>query len=153
MDKLFICILQSVHHNNPLLRCNVNCGRSLPEENVFAKCLLNAGMFTHPIITFCKMDWFDELFCYCVWWWFLSTSSSLEVCATTFVNRKSVLLNVCKMHALQCMGKNYTIAEDSTCKWPEHNTTGCTNCHMWETCDGRDISKLKTIHYKSICNL
>ncbi|XP_031160863.1 complement component C7 [Sander lucioperca] len=62
-------------------------------------------------------------------------SSSLEVCATTFVNRKSVLLNVCKMHALQCMGKNYTIAEDSTCKWPEHNTTGCTNCHMWETCD------------------
>ncbi|KAA8592996.1 hypothetical protein FQN60_018451 [Etheostoma spectabile] len=28
--------------NNPRLRCNVNRGRSLPEENVFAKCLLNA---------------------------------------------------------------------------------------------------------------
>ncbi|XP_029295538.1 complement component C7 isoform X2 [Cottoperca gobio] len=62
-------------------------------------------------------------------------SSSLEVCATTSVSRKSILLNVCKMHALQCMGKNQMIAEDSTCKWPERNTTGCTNCHMWETCD------------------
>ncbi|XP_054467773.1 complement component C7 [Anoplopoma fimbria] len=62
-------------------------------------------------------------------------SSSLEVCARHPVNGKSVVLNVCKMHALQCMGKNYMIAEDSTCKWPEHNTTGCTNCQMWETCD------------------
>lgn len=68
------------------------------------------------------------------------TSSSLELCATTPVSsRKSVLLSVCKMHALQCMGKNYTIAEDSTCKWPRRNTTGCTSCHMWETCEGRDI--------------
>ncbi|KAK9522900.1 hypothetical protein VZT92_019337 [Zoarces viviparus] len=66
---------------------------------------------------------------------FECSSSSLEVCATNPVNRKSVLLNVCKMHALQCMGKNYTIAEDNACKWPEHNTTGCINCHMWETCD------------------
>nr|XP_046243678.1 complement component C7 [Scatophagus argus] len=61
--------------------------------------------------------------------------SSLEACATTAVSRKSVLLNVCKMHALKCMGKSHMIAEDSTCKWPERNTTGCTNCHMWETCD------------------
>ncbi|XP_044052033.1 complement component C7 isoform X2 [Siniperca chuatsi] len=61
--------------------------------------------------------------------------SSLEMCATIPVSRKSILLNVCKMHVLQCMGKNHTIAEDSTCKWPERSTTGCTNCHMWETCD------------------
>uniref|UniRef100_A0A8C3G3W8 Complement component C7 n=1 Tax=Cyclopterus lumpus TaxID=8103 RepID=A0A8C3G3W8_CYCLU len=62
-------------------------------------------------------------------------SSSLEVCGTNPVNRKTVLLNVCKMQALQCMGKNYMIAEDSTCKWPERNTPSCTVCHMWETCD------------------
>lgn len=61
-------------------------------------------------------------------------SSSLEVCATTAAGRKSVLLNVCKMHALQCIGKNHMIAEDSTCKWPVSNRS-CTNCHMWETCD------------------
>ncbi|XP_040898354.1 complement component C7-like [Toxotes jaculatrix] len=62
--------------------------------------------------------------------------SSLELCAIAPVrSRKPVLLSVCKMHALQCVGKNYTIAEDSTCKWPQRNTIGCTNCHMWETCE------------------
>ncbi|XP_045890547.1 complement component C7 [Micropterus dolomieu] len=62
-------------------------------------------------------------------------SSSLEMCATSPGSKKSLLLNVCKMHALQCMGKNHVIAEDSTCRWPERDTTGCTSCHMWETCD------------------
>uniref|UniRef100_UPI0037E76B72 complement component C7 n=1 Tax=Semicossyphus pulcher TaxID=241346 RepID=UPI0037E76B72 len=62
-------------------------------------------------------------------------SSSLEICATTTATGRSVLLNVCKMQALQCMGKKHVIAEDSACMWPERNTTGCTNCHMWETCD------------------
>ncbi|XP_059193970.1 complement component C7 [Centropristis striata] len=60
--------------------------------------------------------------------------SSLGVCATTASGR-SLPLSVCKMHALQCAGTTYTLAEDSTCKWPQRNTTGCTNCHMWETCD------------------
>ncbi|XP_022046914.2 complement component C7-like [Acanthochromis polyacanthus] len=62
-------------------------------------------------------------------------SSSLALCATAATRRTSVLLNVCKMHALQCMGKNHVIAEDSTCTWPQRNTTGCTGCHMWEICD------------------
>ncbi|XP_076586996.1 complement component C7 [Chaetodon auriga] len=62
-------------------------------------------------------------------------SSSLDVCATPVVRRRSVLLNVCKMHALQCMGKSHMIAEDSACNWPVRSTTGCANCHMWETCD------------------
>ncbi|XP_037339380.2 complement component C7 [Pungitius pungitius] len=63
-------------------------------------------------------------------------SSSLEVCATNPVSRKSVLLNVCKMHALLCMGSVHTVAEDASCKWPQPSSkTGCTNCHMWETCD------------------
>ncbi|XP_028270432.1 complement component C7 [Parambassis ranga] len=60
--------------------------------------------------------------------------SSLELCATISVGRQSYL-SVCKMHALQCMGKNPVIAEDSACKWPQRNTAGCTGCHMWETCD------------------
>ncbi|XP_029999503.1 complement component C7 isoform X3 [Sphaeramia orbicularis] len=63
-------------------------------------------------------------------------SSSLELCATNPVSGKSVLINVCKMHALKCMGKNHEIAEDSFCIWPRRNTNaGCTKCHMWETCD------------------
>ncbi|XP_068460681.1 complement component C7 [Clinocottus analis] len=64
-------------------------------------------------------------------------SSSLEVCATDPVNRNSVLVSVCKLHALQCTGKKRMLAEQSTCKWPERHATGCTNCRMWETCDDR----------------
>ncbi|XP_019958304.2 complement component C7 [Paralichthys olivaceus] len=62
-------------------------------------------------------------------------SSSLELCANTHASStKSVLLSVCQMHTLQCAGKEVTVAEDSTCMLPQRNTTGCTNCHMWETC-------------------
>ncbi len=110
-------------------------------------------------MTFCKLDWFDWIAysCgYCFLWWFLFfvTSPSLEMCAMSPVSRKSALLNVCKMHVLQCMRKDHMIAEDSTCKWPERNTTGCTNCHMWETCDGRDIQGYKqSLVTYSICKL
>ncbi|XP_074526099.1 complement component C7 isoform X1 [Halichoeres trimaculatus] len=62
-------------------------------------------------------------------------SSSLELCATSPAGDRSILLNVCKMHTLQCMGKNYTVAENSACEWPVRSTTGCNKCHMWETCD------------------
>lgn len=63
-------------------------------------------------------------------------SSSLELCTTNPVSGKSVLLSVCKLHALQCIKKNYEIAEDSTCKWPlRSTTTDCTKCQMWETCN------------------
>uniref|UniRef100_A0A3B4Y6I9 Complement component C7 n=1 Tax=Seriola lalandi dorsalis TaxID=1841481 RepID=A0A3B4Y6I9_SERLL len=62
--------------------------------------------------------------------------SSLELCATAAEgSRKTSLLTVCKVHALQCVGKQFTAAEDSNCNWPQRNTAGCTNCHMWETCD------------------
>uniref|UniRef100_A0A671V825 Complement component C7 n=1 Tax=Sparus aurata TaxID=8175 RepID=A0A671V825_SPAAU len=61
--------------------------------------------------------------------------SSLDVCATTANRTKSVPLTVCKMHALQCRRKKNMLAADSTCNWPVRSTTGCTNCHMWETCD------------------
>ncbi|CAJ1069014.1 complement component C7-like isoform X3 [Xyrichtys novacula] len=64
-------------------------------------------------------------------------SSSLEMCATSPARGTSILLSVCKMHALRCMGKSHTIAEDSACEWPERSTAGCNDCHMWETCDAQ----------------
>lgn len=63
-------------------------------------------------------------------------SSSLELCATNPVSGKSVLINVCKMHALKCVGKTHVIAEDGICIWTQRDANaGCTKCHMWETCD------------------
>lgn len=74
----------------------------------------------------------------------LFPSSSLEVCTTAARTNRPILLTVCRMHALRCMGKNQLIAEDSACKWPERNTAGCTNCHLWERCDGGAESSLNT---------
>lgn len=66
------------------------------------------------------------------------TRSSLEVCATSRHTGRSLLMNVCAMHALQCIGKNLELAEDGACQRREHTATGCTNCQMWEACDGTD---------------
>ncbi|KAM9857915.1 complement component C7 isoform 2-T2 [Aulostomus maculatus] len=64
--------------------------------------------------------------------------SSLEVCATNPGSGKSVLISVCKLHALKCMKKTHVLADDSSCVWPLRNiTTGCANCQMWETCDAQ----------------
>ncbi|KAM4575969.1 complement component C7 [Odontesthes bonariensis] len=62
-------------------------------------------------------------------------SSSLELCVTSSVSSTFFPISVCKMHALQCAGKNVEIAEHSSCNWPQRKTEGCTNCHMWEKCD------------------
>lgn len=62
-------------------------------------------------------------------------TSSLEVCASSTERVRAVLLSVCKLHALQCMGKSYNLTEDSACQWPARTTTACNKCHMWETCD------------------
>uniref|UniRef100_A0A667XF14 Complement component C7 n=1 Tax=Myripristis murdjan TaxID=586833 RepID=A0A667XF14_9TELE len=66
-------------------------------------------------------------------------TSSLEVCATSAERSRAALLSVCKLHALQCIGKNYNLSEDSACQWPQRTTTLCNKCQMWETCDGTNI--------------
>lgn len=63
-------------------------------------------------------------------------SSSMELCTTSPASGRSVLLNVCKLHALRCLKKDHVIAEDSACTWPQPKPpTDCTSCQMWETCD------------------
>ncbi|KAM4745859.1 complement component C7 [Anableps anableps] len=64
-------------------------------------------------------------------------SSSLELCAINPFNGQFVLLTVCKIQAMHCIGKNIEIAEDSNCKWPQRSMTDCTTCHMWENCDAQ----------------
>lgn len=105
---------------------------------MFAKCPVSVGMSALLINPFGHMssgklaDVTDLFNLICA-----TTSSSLEVCAST--GRRSLLLDVCKMHALQCIGKKYTTAEESTCIWPQRNTAGCAGCHMWENCNGMDM--------------
>lgn len=102
---------------------------------MFAKCPLSAGLYAIVTSLFIWLLNSTEFLTVVT----VVTSSSLEVCGTTAARRRSLLLSVCKMHVLECLGKAHIIDADTSCKWPQRNTTGCKNCHMWETCDGRDI--------------
>uniref|UniRef100_A0A8C7TEE0 Complement component C7 n=1 Tax=Oncorhynchus mykiss TaxID=8022 RepID=A0A8C7TEE0_ONCMY len=64
-------------------------------------------------------------------------TSSLQVCANNLENGRTNRLSVCKMHTLNCLGRSYNLAEDSACEWPTNTTSPCTDCQLWETCDGQ----------------
>ncbi|XP_062310618.1 complement component C7 [Osmerus eperlanus] len=61
--------------------------------------------------------------------------SSLEVCATNIKRGRTDLISVCKMHAVQCMGMSMKLAEDNSCEWPNHESTPCNKCQLWQTCN------------------
>ncbi|KAM4808348.1 complement component C7 [Rhinophrynus dorsalis] len=62
--------------------------------------------------------------------------SSLDICAIDGRNGKNIPLTVCKMHALQCLGRSYTVTQDTNCKFPGHTERSCGSCHLWEICSG-----------------
>uniref|UniRef100_A0A8C9U7R4 Complement component C7 n=1 Tax=Scleropages formosus TaxID=113540 RepID=A0A8C9U7R4_SCLFO len=61
--------------------------------------------------------------------------SSLEVCATNQDRGQTSLLTVCRVRALECLGRRYALAEDSACIWPEKKAALCPACRIWERCD------------------
>ncbi|KAM3936653.1 complement component C7 [Leptodactylus fuscus] len=61
--------------------------------------------------------------------------SSLDICAIDHRSRK-VPLTVCKMHALECLGRKYTLTKETDCTFPQKPEKSCDSCHLWETCSG-----------------
>ncbi|XP_029434000.1 LOW QUALITY PROTEIN: complement component C7 [Rhinatrema bivittatum] len=61
--------------------------------------------------------------------------SSLDICAVDAKNNKNVALTVCKMHALECLGRKYTLTDQDTCTIPAVAEHSCDGCHLWEKCD------------------
>lgn len=60
-------------------------------------------------------------------------SSSLNICAIDDRNSRNIALTVCKMHALECLGRTYTLTTDDNCKFPKTDKS-CGSCQLWETC-------------------
>ncbi|XP_053556403.1 complement component C7 [Bombina bombina] len=59
--------------------------------------------------------------------------SSVEVCASDVIRKKNIPLTVCKMHALECMGRTYSLTKKENCNFPTKERS-CDSCHLWETC-------------------
>ncbi|KAM4708619.1 complement component C7 [Discoglossus pictus] len=61
--------------------------------------------------------------------------SSLDVCAIDGRNNRNVALTICKLYALECLGRKYTVTKRENCKFPEDKERSCEACHLWETCE------------------
>ncbi|XP_062411223.1 complement component 7b isoform X2 [Sardina pilchardus] len=61
---------------------------------------------------------------------------SFPVCVSLRADRMSPV-GVCKLGALQCLGRSYTLVNDSSCDWPKQDFTSCEDCRPWEKCTGQ----------------
>ncbi|XP_061589475.1 complement component 7b [Cololabis saira] len=60
--------------------------------------------------------------------------TSLQLCARSGSNSRNLVLGICKLGALQCLGRNFTLASDSDCDWPEETFTSCEDCKPGTVC-------------------
>lgn len=64
-------------------------------------------------------------------------SPSLDTCATDQRTKRNTPLTVCKMHALECMGRKYSLTNAENCKVPQVAEIPCGSCRSWEKCNGK----------------
>ncbi|EQB79060.1 complement component C7 [Camelus ferus] len=63
--------------------------------------------------------------------------SSLDVCARDERSKRILPLTVCKMHVLQCQGRNYTVTGRESCTLPASVEKACGVCPLWGKCDAQ----------------
>uniref|UniRef100_A0A3P9LPN6 Complement component C7 n=1 Tax=Oryzias latipes TaxID=8090 RepID=A0A3P9LPN6_ORYLA len=59
--------------------------------------------------------------------------TSLTLCAK--VGSRHMLLGLCRLGALRCLGRNFTVVRDQDCDWPEETFTSCENCQPGTVCE------------------
>ncbi|XP_014820625.1 PREDICTED: complement component C7 [Calidris pugnax] len=65
---------------------------------------------------------------------------SLDTCATDERTKRNTALTVCKMHALECMGRKYSLTNAENCKIRQAAEISCGSCRSWEKCDAESGS-------------
>lgn len=63
-------------------------------------------------------------------------SPSLDICATDPRTERNTPLTVCKMYALECMGRKYSLTNAANCRTPQAAERSCGSCRSWEKCEG-----------------
>ncbi|XP_037655093.1 complement component C7 isoform X2 [Choloepus didactylus] len=63
--------------------------------------------------------------------------SSLDVCARDERSKRILPLTVCKMHVLECQGRNYTLTDKESCTLPASAQKACGACPLWGKCDAQ----------------
>uniref|UniRef100_A0A8C9FTH0 Complement component C7 n=1 Tax=Pavo cristatus TaxID=9049 RepID=A0A8C9FTH0_PAVCR len=65
---------------------------------------------------------------------------SLDICATDPRTERNIPLTVCKMYALECMGRKYSLTDAANCKTPQAAERSCGSCCSWEKCEAQSNS-------------
>ncbi|NXY31797.1 CO7 protein, partial [Pomatorhinus ruficollis] len=60
---------------------------------------------------------------------------SLDICAIDQRTKRNTPLTVCKMHALECMGRKYSLTNAENCKVSQAAEIPCGSCRSWEKCN------------------
>ncbi|XP_060617412.2 complement component C7 [Anolis sagrei] len=93
-----------------------------------------SSVTVQPVVTECQpWEKVQETRCVCKMPY--ECGSSLDVCATDQRTQRTTLLTVCKLHALECMGRRYALVSKENCKSPVATERSCNSCHLWETCN------------------
>ncbi|KAH0627908.1 hypothetical protein JD844_008475 [Phrynosoma platyrhinos] len=100
----------------------IHCRRRAPSVTV------------QPVVTECQ-PWEKVRDTRCVCKMPYECGSSLDVCATDQKTKRTTLLTVCKLHALECTGRQYALVSKENCKTPVATDRSCGSCHLWETCN------------------
>lgn len=64
--------------------------------------------------------------------------SSLDVCARDERSSRILPLTICKMHVLQCQGRNYALVGKNSCTLPASAEKACGACPIWSKCDAQN---------------
>lgn len=64
--------------------------------------------------------------------------SSLDVCARDERSSRILPLTICKMHVLQCQGRNYALVGKNSCPLPASAEKACGACPLWSKCDAQN---------------
>ncbi|XP_072373636.1 complement component C7-like [Scyliorhinus torazame] len=71
-------------------------------------------------------------------------SSSLPVCGMNIKSRQTILLTLCKLLAMECLGRRFEIITESDCQPSVPSAAKCGSCAPWEKCNaqqGRCVCK------------
>ncbi|XP_026571841.1 complement component C7 [Pseudonaja textilis] len=89
---------------------------------------------THPTVIQCQ-PWERVFETRCVCKLPNECSSSLDVCATDPKTQRSMWLTICKLHALECRGRQYLLVSEENCRARTLSERSCESCQLWEICN------------------
>ncbi|XP_063151784.1 complement component C7 [Candoia aspera] len=89
---------------------------------------------THPTVIQCQ-PWERVHETQCVCKLPNECSSSLDVCAIDPKTQRTIWLTICKLHALECGDRHYTLVGERNCRARSISERNCGSCQLWENCN------------------